>query len=254
MVERGDDASAATARPEPVEGPSPSGPIAIVGDGALATALEQLARGAGLPLVGSATEAALVVVAGVGPLEVRRLALRTALEQAPEGAVLLAHCAPYTVTETVSTLRRAEPIAGFAISGDPRDTQLVEVAGGLKSSGSAAEAGLAFFRALGKEPVQVGDGPGMILARVVSMLANEAASALDDGVASARDIDTAMKLGVAYPFGPLEWADRLGLDLVYQTVRTLQQDYGDDRYRPAIGLRRRVQAGGRPNPPGGLGP
>jgi len=85
----------------------------------------------------------------------------------------------------------------------------------------------------------------MILLRVVSMLANEAASALDDGIASAQDIDTAMKLGVAYPFGPLEWADRLGIDLVYQTVRTLQQDYGDDRYRPALRLRRLVQAGRR---------
>jgi 3-hydroxybutyryl-CoA dehydrogenase len=104
-------------------------------------------------------------------------------------------------------------------------------------------AALSFFEALGKEPIRVGDGPGMVLARVLSMIINEAAVALDDGVASAEDIDTAMKLGVAYPLGPLEWADRLGLDVVYQTVRTLQQDYGDDRYRPAIRLRRLVQAG-----------
>ena len=90
---------------------------------------------------------------------------------------------------------------------------------------------------------RVGDGPGMVFGRIISALANEAASALDDGVATAEGIDTAMKLGVAYPLGPLEWADRLGLDLVFQTIRTLQQDYGAVRYRPAIRLRRLVQSG-----------
>jgi 3-hydroxybutyryl-CoA dehydrogenase len=157
--------------------------------------------------------------------------------------VVLAHCAPYTVTEVASTLRRTERVVGFAVTGDPLETKLVEVAGGLNSDEVSVLAALPFFKALGKEPIRVGDGPGMVLARVLSMIINEAAAALDDGVASAEDIDTAMKLGVAYPLGPLEWADRLGLDVVYQTVRTLQQDYGDDRYRPAIRLRRLVQAG-----------
>jgi 3-hydroxybutyryl-CoA dehydrogenase len=223
----------------------PPEPVAIAGEGALAVALRELAQEAGLAVTDNVPEAGLMVVAGLGPLEVRRLAIRTALEQAAEGALLLAHCAPHSVTEVTSTLKRPEVAAGFAIGGDPREAKMVEVAGGLRSSQEAVEAGLAFFTALGKEAVHVGDGPGMILARVVSMLANEAASALEDGVASAQDIDTAMKLGVAYPFGPLEWADRLGLDLVYQTVRTLQQDYGDDRYRPAVRLRRLAQAGGR---------
>jgi len=220
-----------------------AGPVAIIGDGDLARALDEAARSTGLALVADAAQAKLVVVAGLGPLEVRRLGLRNALDRASEDAVVLAHCAPHTVTEVASTLRRTERVAGFAIVGDPTEAKLVEVAGGLNSDEAGVLAGLAFFRALGKEPVRVGDGPGMILARVLSMIVNEAAAALDDGVASARDIDTAMKLGVAYPLGPLEWADRLGIDVVYQTVRTLQQDYGDDRYRPAIRLRRLVQAG-----------
>jgi 3-hydroxybutyryl-CoA dehydrogenase len=219
------------------------GPVAIIGDGELARALDEAARSTGLAVVADAAQAKLVVVAGLGPLEVRRLGLRNALERASEDAVVLAHCAPYTVTEVASTLRRTERVAGFAIVGDPTEANLVEVAGGLSSDEAGVLAGLAFFRALGKEPVRVGDGPGMILARVLSMIVNEAAAALDDGVASPRDIDTAMKLGVAYPLGPLEWADQLGIDVVYQTVRTLQQDYGDDRYRPAIRLRRLVQAG-----------
>ena len=156
---------------------------------------------------------------------------------------MLAHCAPYTVTEIASTLRPTESVAGFAVVGNPTSTVLVEIAGGVNSDDVAVAAGMAFFGALGKEPVQVGDGPGMVFGRILSMIVNEAASALDDRVASAEDIDTALKLGVAYPRGPLEWADELGLDFVLQTVRTLQADYGDDRYRPAMRLRRLVQAG-----------
>jgi 3-hydroxybutyryl-CoA dehydrogenase len=198
---------------------------------------------AGLELVEDPVRAAAVIVAGLGPLEVRRLGLRNALEQARASQLVLAHCAPYTVAETASTLRHTERVVGFAITGDPAEARLVEIAAGLNAEPSAMRAALELFQALGKEPVQVGDGPGMILTRVVSMLTNEAAAALDDQVASAEDIDTAMKLGVAYPHGPLEWADQLGLDLVLQAVRTLQQDYGDDHYRPAIRLRRLVQAG-----------
>ena len=220
-----------------------AGPVAITGEGDLAAALGGLVQQAGLAVTADLPSAGLIVVAASGYLEVRRLALRNALEQRSERAIVLAHCAPWTATEVTSTLRRPESVAAFAITGDPTETRLVEVAGGLLTGEAAVETGLAFFAALGKEPVRVGDGPGMIFARIVSALANEAAFALDDGVASAEDIDTAMKLGVAYPLGPLEWADRLGLDLVYQTIRTLQQDYGDDRYRPAIRLRRLNQGG-----------
>jgi 3-hydroxybutyryl-CoA dehydrogenase len=221
----------------------PVGPIAVLGDGQLAEALRGLAGAAGLELADDPRPARLIVLASEGYLEVRRLALRNALDQAHSDAMVLAHCVPYTVTEIASTLRRTECVAGFAVVGNPTRTVLVEIAGGVNSDDAAVAAGMAFFGALGKEAVRVGDGPGMVFGRILSMIANEAASALDDGVASAEDIDTALKLGVAYPRGPLEWADELGLDFVLQTVRTLQADYGEDRYRPAIRLRRLVQAG-----------
>jgi 3-hydroxybutyryl-CoA dehydrogenase len=219
------------------------GSVAVVGDGDLAEALKELSNAAALSAAGSMEHAAVVVVAALGPLEVRRLGVRNALEQAGPDAVVAAHCAPYTVTEVTSTLRRAERVAGFSIVGDPRESQLVEVAGGVNTLPEVVDGALSLFGRLGKRPVRVGDGPGMVLARVLSMIVNEAAATLDDGVATAEDIDTAIKLGVAYPLGPLEWADRLGLDVVFNTMRTLQNDYGDPRYRSAIGLRRRVQAG-----------
>jgi 3-hydroxybutyryl-CoA dehydrogenase len=78
----------------------------------------------------------------------------------------------------------------------------------------------------------VPDKVGLIFPRIVSMVINEAAQVYSEQVASKEDIDTAMKLGTNYPFGPLEWADRLGVELVYNILAALQRDFGEDRYRP----------------------
>lgn len=78
----------------------------------------------------------------------------------------------------------------------------------------------------------VPDRVGMIFPRIVSMIINEAVQVYSEGIASKEDIDTAMKLGTNYPFGPLEWADRLGAGLVYNILTALQRDFGEDRYRP----------------------
>ncbi len=78
----------------------------------------------------------------------------------------------------------------------------------------------------------VPDRVGMIFPRIVSMIINEAAQVYSEQVATKEDIDTAMKLGTNYPYGPLEWADRLGIGLVYNILTALQRDFGEDRYRP----------------------
>lgn len=78
----------------------------------------------------------------------------------------------------------------------------------------------------------VPDRVGLIFPRIVSMIINEAAQVYSEQVASKEDIDTAMKLGTNYPFGPLEWADMIGVGLVYNILASLQRDFGEDRYRP----------------------
>ncbi len=87
------------------------------------------------------------------------------------------------------------------------------------------------------------DDAGLVLARVLCMIVNEAACMVMEGVASARDIDTAMKLGTNYPRGPLEWADLMGIDFVYATLLGVQAEQGEDRYRPCPLLRKMVLAG-----------
>ncbi|MCB0722178.1 MAG: hypothetical protein KDC42_07730 [Ignavibacteriae bacterium] len=84
---------------------------------------------------------------------------------------------------------------------------------------------------LGKEVHHVEDRPGMVNLRVVTLIMNEAYQVLQEGTSNREDIDTAMKLGTNYPFGPIEWSERIGLDNVYHVLESMYNNFGDDRYR-----------------------
>src|SRR4030095_774525 len=86
----------------------------------------------------------------------------------------------------------------------------------------------------------VPDRVGLIFPGIISMIINEAAQVYSEGIASKEDIDTAMKLGTNYPMGPLEWADKLGIELVYNILSSLQNEMGEDRYRPHPSLKEMI--------------
>ncbi|MFE1546824.1 3-hydroxyacyl-CoA dehydrogenase [Streptomyces sp. NPDC058718] len=98
------------------------------------------------------------------------------------------------------------------------------------------------FQALGKQVSVIGDVPGMIVARTVAMLADLAADAVDRGVATAEDVDTAMRLGVNYPAGPLEWAGKVGHERVRDLLLSLHERYPTGRYAPSPATARRGYA------------
>lgn len=100
-----------------------------------------------------------------------------------------------------------------------------------------------FLNSTGINFAKVPDRVGLIFPRILSMIINEAAQVYSEQIASREDIDTAMKLGTSYPLGPLEWADRLGVDLVYDILSALQNDFGEDRYRPHTILKEMVNLG-----------
>jgi 3-hydroxybutyryl-CoA dehydrogenase len=117
----------------------------------------------------------------------------------------------------------------------------ISVADQASASAAAAAAGL--FQALGKAVSRLDDLPGLAVLRTVAMLANEAAEAALQGVASPADIDRAMILGVNYPRGPLSWADAIGPARILAALDAIQVATGDDRYRVSPLMRRRVEAG-----------
>jgi len=117
----------------------------------------------------------------------------------------------------------------------------VELTRGAGSSPLAVERTEAFFRSLGRHVEWVGDAPGLVLGRILAQLVNEACFALGEGLGSAEDIDAGMVLGLNHPRGPLEWADLLDPGLVLATISALQEEYAEERYRPAPALVRAVR-------------
>lgn len=87
------------------------------------------------------------------------------------------------------------------------------------------------FQKAGKECYEVKDRAGMVMMRIVAMIINEAYLVLQEGTSNREDIDIAMKLGTNYPFGPIEWSEKLGIELVYHILKSMFEEYGDDRYR-----------------------
>ncbi|CAM3335197.1 3-hydroxyadipyl-CoA dehydrogenase [Klebsiella spallanzanii] len=105
---------------------------------------------------------------------------------------------------------------------------------------SATDKAVYFFQQQGKKVLRIADYPGLLVWRTVAMLANEALDAVQKGVASAEDIDTAMRLGVNYPHGPIAWGETLGWGRVLRLLENLQQHYGEERYRPSALLREKA--------------
>jgi len=121
--------------------------------------------------------------------------------------------------------------------------KLVEVVSGYRTTESTVSAVRDFAEKLGKIPIDVKDYPGFVVNRVLFPMINEAAFALQEGVADAKGIDECMKNGCNHPVGPLAVADLVGLDVVHAILESLYREYGNPRYAPCLEITKRVEAG-----------
>lgn len=143
---------------------------------------------------------------------------------------------------TERSVAAGEPVLLFDLALDFGPCTRVALAAPLQSSDDHLAKAIGLFTALGKKVSVLADVPGMAVTRTVAMLVNEAADAVYQGVASAEDVDAAMRMGVNYPLGPMAWGRRIGLPHVLAVMRHLAQAYGEDRYRPSVWLQRAVHA------------
>lgn len=222
--------------------------VIVVGESRLAEELIGLAQAADYDAKllrnteAAALSASLIVDTTCGDEAAKRETVKK-LDAGSPSAVLLTSCLGFSTTRVAAWTAKPERVVGFATFYPLKDKKVIELSAGLRTGEAALAAAENFFRGLGKEPARAKDAPGLVFPRILSLIVNEAARALDEGVAEASEIDTAMKLGVNYPEGPLRWADRAGVDEVLAVLEGLHAETGDDRYRPAPLIKKMVFAG-----------
>ena len=121
--------------------------------------------------------------------------------------------------------------------------QLIEIIKGFVTSEETVATVRDLSIELGKTPIVVNDFPGFATSRFIMVMINEAIQAYSEGVGSAEDIDTGMKLGMNHPMGPLALADLIGIDVCLNVMETLYNGYNDPKYRPALLMKKMVVAG-----------
>jgi len=160
-----------------------------------------------------------------------------------KSAILASNTSSISITRLAAATNRPERVVGMHFFNPVPLMQLVEIVRGEATSNEVHEAIDELARGLGKTPVTVADVPGFVSNRVLMPMINEAVFCLQEGVATAEDIDTVMHLGMAHPMGPLRLADLIGLDICLAIMEVLHRGYGDSKYRPCPLLRRKVDAG-----------
>jgi len=161
---------------------------------------------------------------------------------APRHALLASNTSSLSITEMAAATGRAPQVLGMHFFNPVPRMKLLEVVRGLETSDAAIAAACDVGAAMGKECVVVRESPGFVTSRINAMIGNEAFYMLQEGVASARDIDKALKLGLNHPMGPFELVDLVGLDTRLAILKYLHRTLGE-KYRPCPLIEQYVAAG-----------
>ncbi|MCC6159152.1 MAG: 3-hydroxybutyryl-CoA dehydrogenase [Deltaproteobacteria bacterium] len=158
-------------------------------------------------------------------------------------AILATNTSSLSVTEIAAVTKRPHKVIGMHFFNPVPVMRLVEIVRGLATDDETHSAIFEMSQAVGKDPVTVQDYPGFVSNRVLMIMINEAIFCLYEGVATATDIDTVMKLGMAHPMGPLALADLIGLDTCLSIMNRLFTGFADPKFRPCPLLVNMVAAG-----------
>ena len=176
-------------------------------------------------------------------IEIRKDIFRKAEAVVSEDTIISSNTSTLIISELASVLEHPERAVGLHFLSPASTVKIVEIVKGLHTSEYAIDFVTRFARTLDKKVIQLVESPGNISTRLIVTLINEACETLMEGVAPALQVDETMKLGFGMQFGPLEMADRMGLDRVIRWMDNLYQEFGDPKFKPNPIIKRLARAG-----------
>ncbi len=186
-------------------------------------------------------DADFVVEAVLEKMEVKKDLFGQLDEICKDSTIFCSNTSSLSVTEIANGIKHE--VIGMHFFNPADRMKLIEVIRGGATKDATNDAVIELSKQIGKTPVEVNEAPGFVVNRILIPMINEGAFVLQEGVAKASDIDTAMKLGANHPMGPLELGDLVGLDIVLAVMDVLYNETGDSKYRACTLLRKMVRAG-----------
>lgn len=192
----------------------------------------------------SLREADIVIEAVFENLDLKKEVFARLDEIVPDDVILATNTSSMSITEIASATKRPDRVAGMHFFNPAQMMKLVEVVRGYSTSDETVAELMEFAKSLGKEPIEVKkDTPGFIVNRIMIPQFIEAIRLLEEGVASAEDIDKAVTLGLNYPMGPFTLQDYAGVDVGLYVMEYMKEELNDDRFAPPLLLKQLVRAG-----------
>ena len=202
-----------------------------------------LARIKGSTSYGDLADCDLVIEAATENLELKLSILRQVDALAKPSALIASNTSSISITTLAAVTARPASFLGVHFFNPVPMMALVELVRGLQTSDATVAAATAFAKRLAKTPIVVRNSPGFVVNRLLCPMLNEAVFALQEGIATAAEIDDGMKLGCNHPIGPLALTDMIGLDVLLAVMNVFYADFNDPKYRPAPLLKEMVAAG-----------
>ena len=202
-----------------------------------------LARVRGCAALEDVKSADIVLEAVPEDLDTKRALYEKLHGLCDERMIFATNTSSLSITALSAVSGRSKNFVGMHFFNPVPAMKLVEIVRGLDTSDATAAAVTKLAENLGKVPIAVRDMPGFVVNRVVMPMINEAATALQQGVADAKSIDECMKLGCNHPMGPLALADLVGLDVVWAILDSLHREFGPPHHKPCLEITKRVEAG-----------
>lgn len=185
----------------------------------------------------------LVIEAATENLELKLRLLQQAAAQVSAECVIASNTSSLSITQLAASVSHPERFIGLHFFNPVPVMALIEVIRGLQTSDATHALALDMAQRLGKTAITAGNRPGFVVNRILVPMINEAVLVLQEGLASAEDIDAGMRLGCNQPIGPLALADLIGLDTLLAIMQAFYDGFNDSKYRPAPLLKEMVAAG-----------